>query len=196
MAAPGSRVRRAPFRTEKWRIESKRALPSGRRLRWRYPWFIAALLLDAGLQATLLYRLTRVLATHHLRWLAAPLHSFAKFLTHIDVSPLADIGGGLSFFHGSGAVIGKLSTLGERVTVCQGVTLGSGRPVIGDDVVLWAGAKVIGDVVVGSRSEVGANAVVRSDVPSDSIAVGVPARARPARSAAVDPRDDPTVGRG
>ena len=169
-----------PFRSgfgadmrHKW--ERKRALPSGKRFRWRYPYVLGLLLFDAGTQATFWYRVGRGLIAARLRFLAEVVQAFSKLVTHIDVSPLAEIGPGISFFHGTGAVIGKGTRLGARVTVCQGVTTGGGRPVIGDDVVLWAGAKVIGDVAIGDRAEVGANAVVLGDVPADHLAVGVPA---------------------
>lgn len=158
------------------RHEAKRALRSGRRLRSRYLFLLASLLLDAGMQATVLHRMSHALVRAGLRPLAEVLHAVAKVLTNIDVSPHVVAGGGLTFFHGSGAVLGKGTRLGKRVTVCQGVTTGSGRPVIGDDVVLWAGAKVLGDVTVGDRAEVGANAVVLADVPANHIAVGIPAR--------------------
>jgi serine O-acetyltransferase len=84
------------------------------------------------------------------------------------------------FYHGLGTVIGKTTLIGKRALICQGVTTAAG-PVIGDEVALWAGAKVIGKVKVGDRVEVGANAVVIRDVPSDSLAVGVPARVMPKR---------------
>lgn len=181
---------RAGFREDiRHKHGAKRALRSGRRLRSRYLYVLAGLLLDAGMQATLLYRMSHALVRWRLRPAAEVLHAMAKFLTHIDVSPLAEIGGGLSFFHGSGAVIGKGTRLGARVTVCQGVTTGSGRPVIGDDVILWAGAKVLGDVTVGDRAEVGANAVVLAAVPPDRVAVGVPADRYLARDPGRRPED-------
>jgi serine O-acetyltransferase len=153
----------------------KRKLPSGRRRRLSYGYLLGLLALDGGVQATFLYRLSHYLAKHRMRLPAEVVHAFAKLVTHIDISPLAEIGGGVAFYHGSGAVIGKLTRIGDRVTICQGVTTGMGRPAIGDDVTLWAGAKLIGDVEVGDGAQVGANAVVISDVPAHSIAVGVPA---------------------
>jgi serine O-acetyltransferase len=102
------------------------------------------------------------------------LHAFSKLVTHIDISPQASIGPGLYLYHGLGTVIGKGSMVGRNAVICQNVTLGGG-PTIGDDVRLWAGAKVIGRITVGDRAEVGANGVVVSDVAPDMIAVGVPA---------------------
>lgn len=103
----------------------------------------------------------------------------------IESSPLVRIGGGLFLPHTVGTVLGA-EKIGENVTVLQGVTLGTAepdngftaslRPVIGNHVVLGAGAKVIGRVTIGDYAKVGANAVVLQDVPPHAIAVGVPAR--------------------
>lgn len=103
----------------------------------------------------------------------------------IESSPQVRIGGGLFLPHTVGTVLGA-ERIGQNVTILQGVTLGTAepdngftvslRPVIGDHVVLGAGAKVIGRVTVGDHAKVGANAVVLQDVPPHAIAVGVPAR--------------------
>ncbi|MCB8943120.1 MAG: hypothetical protein H6658_05145 [Ardenticatenaceae bacterium] len=158
------------------KVDKKKRLPSGANVRLSYGYLLALLLLDNGIQATLFYRISRYLLEHRWRSLAVVVHAFAKFLTHIDISPHAVIGPGLTFYHGLGVVIGKNTKLGSRVTVCQNVTTGGGRPQIGDDVILWAGAKIIGSHQIGDRAEVGANAVVISDVPSDCVAVGIPAQ--------------------
>lgn len=109
----------------------------------------------------------------------------------IEVSPKVEIGGGLFLPHTVGTVIGA-ERIGNNCTIMQGVTLGSAvtnlssavteqnftattRPVIGDDVLIGAGAKVIGRVIVGNYAKIGANAVVLKDVPAYSLAVGVPA---------------------
>lgn len=103
----------------------------------------------------------------------------------IESSPQVKIGGGLFLPHTVGTVLGAAS-IGDNVTILQGVTLGTAepdngftvclRPVIGNNVVLGAGAKVIGRVTIGDYAKVGANAVVLQDVPPHAIAVGVPAR--------------------
>lgn len=103
----------------------------------------------------------------------------------IEVSPQVRIGGGLFLPHTVGTVLGAES-IGDNVTILQGVTLGTAepdkgftvslRPVIGNNVVIGAGAKVIGRVTVGDHAKVGANAVVLQNVPPYAIAVGVPAR--------------------
>lgn len=155
------------------RQEGKRDLPSGRKLTFGY---VALLLLaDNCVQATLLYRASRYVGLRRMTALAQGLHAFAKFLTHVDVSPWADIGPGFYLYHGLGTVIGKGTTIGSRALICQGVTIGGG-PSVGDDVRVWAGAKVIGRITVGDGAEIGANAVVIRDVPPGCLAVGVPAR--------------------
>jgi serine O-acetyltransferase len=103
----------------------------------------------------------------------------------IEVSPRVQIGGGLFLPHTVGTVIGA-ERIGDNCTIMQGVTLGSRepdmgftpskRPVIANDVLIGAGAKVIGRVMVGDHAKIGANAVVLCDVPAYAVAVGVPAR--------------------
>lgn len=116
----------------------------------------------------------------------------AKFFTManvvlfgIEVSPQVKIGGGLFLPHTVGTVLGA-ERIGRNATILQGVTLGTLepdngfnvalRPIIGDDVVLGAGAKIIGRVTIGDHAKIGANAVVLCDVPPYALAVGVPAR--------------------
>jgi serine O-acetyltransferase len=103
----------------------------------------------------------------------------------IEVSPRVDIGPGLFFPHTVGTVIGA-ARIGKNATIFQGVTLGAvrldmafrelERPVLGDDVLVGAGAKVLGGVRIGDGARIGANAVVLDDVPPGSLAVGIPAR--------------------
>ena len=167
---------RSPLRVDfQRRYEDKKKLPSGERLRFSYPYVAKLLLADNGMQATVLYRMSHFFAVRRLHAVAGAVHSFSKFLTHIDISPYAEIGGGVYFYHGLGTVVGKGSFIGRNALVCQNVTTGGGHVRIGDDVALWAGAKVIGDVTIGDRAEIGANAVVVRDVPADCVAVGVPA---------------------
>jgi len=109
-----------------------------------------------------------------------------------DIRPEADIGPGLSLPHPMGVVIGPVST-GSRLTVHQNVTMGrarsldeyagiKSRPVLGDDVMIYAGAVIVGAVSIGDRATIGANAVVVSDVPEGSTAFAPPARCMPART--------------
>lgn len=171
LLAPGTSPLKADLLQK---FERKRPLPSGRRFRISYLMVAKLVLGDNCVQATLFYRLGRFFVRVRLRGAADALHALSKFLTNVDISPHAEIGPGLYLYHGLGTVIGKGTRMGQRVTVCQNVTTGGG-PTIGDDVYLWAGAKVIGKVTVGDRSEVGANGVVINDVPPDCTALGVPA---------------------
>lgn len=137
--------------------------------------FVGRLMADQAVWATVLYRLSRWLIRRRLEPLAHVVHAIGKVVTHADLNPRADIGPGFYLYHGLGTVIGRGSRLGRNALVCQGVTTGGGHVRIGDDVSIWAGAKVIGDVTVGDRCDIGANAVVIRDVPPDTAAVGVPA---------------------
>ena len=80
--------------------------------------------------------------------MARAVHSLSRFLTHTDISPRAEIGPGLYLYHGMATVVGKGTVIGRNAVICQQVTTGGG-PTIGNDVTLWAGAKVIGRVTVG-----------------------------------------------
>lgn len=141
----------------------------------------------SGLHAIWVHRLThRMWDNPALRLPARVLSQLARSATGIEIHPAATIGRGFFIDHGMGVVIGETSEIGEDVMIYQGVTLG-GRslarvkrhPTIGDRVVIGAGAKVLGPVVIGADSAVGANAVVVKDAPADSILTGIPAKARP-----------------
>ena len=108
----------------------------------------------------------------------------AKRKTGIEIHPGARIGKGLFIDHGVGVVIGETAIIGDNVTLFHGVTLGgTGKekgvkrhPTVGNDVIIGAGAKVLGNITIGSNSKIGANAVVLNEVPENSTCVGVPAR--------------------
>jgi serine O-acetyltransferase len=106
-----------------------------------------------------------------------------RFFTGIEIHPGARIGPGLFIDHGMGVVIGETAIIGDRVTLFQGVTLGgTGKeqgkrhPTLGNNVVIGAGAKVLGSITVGDNVMIGANAVVTKDVPPCSLVVGIPGR--------------------
>jgi serine O-acetyltransferase len=156
------------------RLEAKQQIPSGAGMRMSFGYVALSLLGDNCVQATVLYRVSRWLGRRRLASLARAAQGLGRFVTHADISPDAEIGPGLYLYHGLGTVIGKGTRIGANAIVCQNVTIGGGAA-LGDDVRLWAGAVVVGRVTVGDRSEIGANGVVVSDVPADTIAVGVPA---------------------
>ncbi len=135
----------------------------------------------SGLHALILHRMANGLWQMKVPFLPRFLSQFNRWLTGIEIHPAARIGAGLFIDHGMGVVIGETSIVGDNVTIFQGVTLGgTGKekgkrhPNIEDNVVIGAGAKVLGNIVIGKNSYVGANAVVISDVPPNSTVVGVP----------------------
>ena len=107
----------------------------------------------------------------------------ARHLTGIEIHPGAKIGRGLFIDHGMAVVIGETAELGDNCTIYQGVTLGgTGKdvgkrhPTLGNNVLVGAGAKVLGPFTVGDNAKIAANAVVLNEIPADSTAVGIPAR--------------------
>ena len=140
------------------------------------------LLLYSGVHATLYYKLSHFLHTHHCRFLARFVSQWARFWTGIEIHPGATIGRRLVIDHGMGIVIGETAEIGDDVLLYQGVTLGgTGKdqgkrhPTIGDNVLIGSGAKVLGPFKVGDGARIAANAVVLREIPPDSTAVGVPA---------------------
>ncbi|HHW45627.1 MAG TPA: serine O-acetyltransferase [Clostridiales bacterium] len=141
------------------------------------------LLLYPGLKAVRMYRRAHWLHNHGFKFLARWISQRAARKTGIEIHPGAKIGRRLFIDHGHGVVIGETTEIGDDVLIYQGVTLGgTGKdvgkrhPTIGNNVMISAGAKVLGPVKVGDNSRIAAGAVVLKDVPSDSTVVGVPAR--------------------
>lgn len=140
-------------------------------------------LLYSGFHAILAYRVAHILHTHGHIFGARLISQSAKLLTGIEIHPGAKIGKGLFIDHGSGVVIGETAEIGDNCTLYQGVTLGgTGKdvgkrhPTLGNNVMIGAGAKVLGPFKIGDNSKIAANAVVLSEVPPDSTAVGIPAK--------------------
>ena len=137
----------------------------------------------SGFHALIGHRVSSRLRGLSLPILPRLVSQVARFTTGIEIHPGARIGKGLFIDHGMGVVIGETAILGDNVTLFQGVTLGgTGKekgkrhPTIGNNVVVGAGAKVLGNITVGNDVLVGANAVVLRDVPDGSTVVGVPGR--------------------
>ncbi len=144
---------------------------------------IEVLLLYSGLHATLAYRVAHKLYLGGHTFSARAISQAAKFFTGIEIHPAATIGKGLVIDHGMGVVIGETTEIGDNCTLYQGVTLGgtgkdTGKrhPTLGDNVLVGAGAKVLGPIVISDGSKVAANAVVLKDITENSTAVGIPAR--------------------
>lgn len=138
-----------------------------------------------GYRAICIYRISRELYIGNKKFLLFSVRLLNLLINNIEISYKAPIGPGLMIPHAQCIVIGGVSSIGKNVTIQQGVTIGAniekeinGRkyPVIGSRVLIGAGAKIIGPISIGDNSIIGANAVVVSDIPKNSIAVGVPAR--------------------
>jgi serine O-acetyltransferase len=140
-------------------------------------------LLYQGLHALIHYRIAHYFYNRSIFLVARLISQVSRFLTGIEIHPGATIGQDFFIDHGMGVVIGETSIIGDNVLLYQGVTLGGTglekgkrHPTIGDNVVIGAGAKVLGNITIGNNSYVGANAVVIKDVPANSTVVGVPGR--------------------
>src|SRR5947209_20589212 len=136
-----------------------------------------------GVHALAFHRLAHAIWRRGWRIPARFLSQVARFLTGIEIHPAAKIGSGLFIDHGMGVVIGETAEVGENVTLLQGVTLGGTslkrekrHPTLGDNVVVGAGAKIIGAFKIGDGSRIGAGSVVVREVPTNSVVVGVPGR--------------------
>lgn len=137
-----------------------------------------------GLHALVWHRsVTHPLWRGGLRWLARWLAHWGRWLTGIEIHPGAAIGRRVFIDHGMGVVIGETAEIGDDTTLYHGVTLGGTKwdkvkrhPTLGRRVVVGAGAKILGPIMVGDGAKVGANAVVVRDVPPGATAVGIPAR--------------------
>ncbi len=142
---------------------------------------VEMLLTYAGVQALLLHRVSHALHSAGVPLLPRLLAYVTTAVTGVEIHPAARIGRGLFIDHGAGVVIGETAEVGDDVTIYQGVTLGGTgfargkrHPTVGDEVMIGAGAKLLGPIEVGGRSKIGANSVVIHDVPPNSTVVGNP----------------------
>lgn len=145
--------------------------------------FFEIYFLYPGLKAIRLHRLANKFYNRKLYFLARWVSQRASRKTGVEIHPAAKIGKRFFIDHGTGVVIGETAIIGDDVTIYQGVTLGgTGKdvgkrhPTIGNNVMIGSGAKVLGPLNIGDNSRIAAGAVVLSDIPSNSTAVGVPAR--------------------
>jgi serine O-acetyltransferase len=136
-----------------------------------------------GLHAVMLHRLNHRLWKANWKWLARTLSTLARWLTGIEIHPGATIGHRFFIDHGMGVVIGETAIVGDDCTLYHGVTLGGTtwqkgkrHPTLGNDVVVGAGAKVLGPIMIGNGARVGSNAVVIKPVPDGATVVGIPGR--------------------
>lgn len=143
--------------------------------------YLEILLFYAGLHAVWSHRFAHWFWKHKLYLIARGLSQISRFLTGIEIHPAAIIGHGFFIDHGMGVVIGETAEIGQNVTLYHGVTLGGvstekgkRHPTLEDDVVIGAGAKILGAIRIGLGSRIGANAVVVKSVPPNSVVVGVP----------------------
>ncbi|MDP8266301.1 MAG: serine O-acetyltransferase EpsC [Candidatus Aceula meridiana] len=139
--------------------------------------------LYSGLHAIVAYRLANILFKKNVPFLPRFISQTARFFTGIEIHPGATINEGLFIDHGTGVVVGETTIIGKNVTLFQGVTLGgtgkeTGKrhPTLGNNIVVGAGAKVLGNIKIGDNSYIGSNAVILKDVPVNSTVVGVPGR--------------------
>ncbi len=154
------------------------------------------LLLYSGLHAVVLYRIAHALNEKGLSLSARTLSQLTRFFTGIEIHPGATIGKGLFIDHGSGVVIGETAIVGDYCTIYQGVTLGgtgkdTGKrhPTLGNNVMVGSGAKLLGNFTVGDNAKIASGAVVLTDIPENSTAVGVPAKVVRRDGAKVEPEE-------
>jgi len=145
--------------------------------------WLEVLLCYPGLQAVVLHRFSHWLHHFGIPFIPRFLSHLGRFFTGIEIHPGAQLGNGVFIDHGMGVVIGETAILGDYCLIYQGVTLGgtgkeTGKrhPTLGENVVVGAGAKVLGNLSIGDNVRIGAGSVVLQDVPSECTVVGIPGR--------------------
>ncbi|MEO0137099.1 MAG: serine O-acetyltransferase [candidate division WOR-3 bacterium] len=145
--------------------------------------FFEVLFCYPGLHAIWLHRVTHFLWCHNFKFLARILSHMNRFLTGIEIHPGAKIGRRFFIDHGAGIVIGETTEIGDDVLIYQGVTLGGTslekkkrHPTIGNNVIIGAGAIVLGPIRIGNNVRIAAGSVVVKDVPDNATVIGVPGR--------------------
>lgn len=144
---------------------------------------IEVILLYPGLHALIFHRIAHSLYRKKCFFISRLISVISRFLTGIEIHPGAVIGEGVLIDHGMGVVIGETAIVGDRVTIFHGVTLGATRsmngkrhPTIGNDVIIGAGSKILGNITIGNNVIIGANSVVTKDSPDNVTIVGAPGK--------------------
>lgn len=144
---------------------------------------LEVLFIYPGLHAVWMHRLSHRLWGWHFKFIARFLAQLMRWFTGIEIHPGAKIGSRFFIDHGMGVVIGETAEIGDDVTLYHGVTLGGTtwskgkrHPSLGNNVVVGAGAKILGPIMIGDSARVGSNSVVVKDVPAGATVVGIPAR--------------------
>lgn len=145
--------------------------------------FLEVLLLYQGLHAVIFHRFAHYFYKRKRFFIARLISQISRFITHIEIHPGAELGRGILIDHGSGVVIGETTKIGDNCTIYQGVTLGGiglnkgkRHPTLGKNVVVGAGAKILGSFEVGDNSKIAANAVLLKPIGDNTIVAGVPAK--------------------
>ena len=145
--------------------------------------FVAIVINTPGIHAVLFHKISHFLYLKNWRFMARFVSQISRFLTGIEIHPGAKIGRRLFIDHGMGVVIGETAEVGDDVLIYHQVTLGgTGKecckrhPTVKYGVTIAAGAKVLGNIIIGENAKIGANSVVLKNVPSDATVVGIPAR--------------------
>lgn len=151
---------------------------------------LSLILTYPGVKAIFFHRIANFFCVAKFDLIARIISQFSRFLTGIEIHPKAKIGKNLFIDHGMGVVIGETSEIGDNVTIYHMVTLGGispsinsndqrhikRHPTLKDNVVVGSGAQILGPVIVGKNSKIGANAVVTKDVPENAVMIGIPAK--------------------
>ncbi|PPR26918.1 MAG: Serine acetyltransferase [Alphaproteobacteria bacterium MarineAlpha9_Bin4] len=139
--------------------------------------------LYSGFHAIIIYRIANLLWMLKLKFIAKFLSFLGRILTGIEIHPAAKIGNNMFIDHGHGVVIGETSEIGDNVLIYHGVTLGGNslekgkrHPTVGNNVIIGAGAKILGPLIIGDSARVGANAVVTKSVEAKTTVMGIPAK--------------------
>tara|TARA_B110000263_G_C15132056_1_gene429313 strand:- start:197 stop:775 length:579 start_codon:yes stop_codon:yes gene_type:complete len=151
---------------------------------------LSLILTYPGVKAIFLHKIANFFCIAKFDLVARIISQFSRFLTGIEIHPKAKIGENLFIDHGMGVVIGETSEVGDNVTIYHMVTLGGispsinsneqreikRHPTLKNNVVVGSGAQILGPIVIGENSKIGANAVVTKDVPANAVMVGIPAK--------------------